>query len=83
MIKNCKYCGSNELVVVQKDENRYGLYCKDCDRWLKWVRKQEVDLYKQELSNNNNSDKNKFREFVDVLTNEEIKKLLILIAEKL
>lgn len=75
MIKNCKYCGSSELVIVQKDENRYGLYCKECDRWLKWVRKQELS--------NNNSDAYKIRKFVDSLNEEEFKKVLRLIAEKL
>lgn len=82
MIENCKYCNSTNLVVVKKNEDRYGLYCKDCGKWLKWIRKQEVDLYKQELSNNN-SDEDKIRKFVNSLSEKEIKKLLAIIADKL
>lgn len=44
MIEKCK-CGSNEL-FIEIQGNRRGLYCAKCGKWLKWITKQELQIYK-------------------------------------
>lgn len=49
MIK-CK-CGSTRM-VFQKVKGHKGLYCSECDSWIKWVTDKEL----LELSRNNQLD---------------------------
>lgn len=37
----CKKCGSVSLHTEVKGNN-VGLYCDDCDAWIKWLRKDEL-----------------------------------------
>lgn len=49
---NCKYCGSNNLVLEPKIEGQdvitadmVALKCGDCGKWLKWCPKAERVQY--------------------------------------
>ena len=50
MITNCKYCTSNNLIIKYK-EPHFGLYCKDCNSWLTWIKKEELQEYLDSISN--------------------------------
>lgn len=41
----CKYCGCNEQYVVLK-KYRYGIYCEDCGKLVKWAGSSEVTIIK-------------------------------------
>ena len=41
----CEYCGSIDF-ILEKGAKRTGLYCKNCLRWKKWIKKKELPLYK-------------------------------------
>lgn len=41
MIITCKNCGSNEF-YIKKDGIHTGLYCKNCNSWIKWANKDEL-----------------------------------------
>lgn len=53
MITNCKYCGSDNLVLdtelKDKQEilklDKVALKCADCGKWLKWCPKEERNYY--------------------------------------
>jgi uncharacterized Zn finger protein (UPF0148 family) len=36
----CSYCKS-DLLFLKEAENKTGLYCKNCGRWIKWVSGEE------------------------------------------
>lgn len=38
-------CGETN-VIMKKKGNHIGLYCSECLKWLKWIPKKDVDLYK-------------------------------------
>lgn len=42
---NCKYCGSNKEVIIRSSLH-IGLYCSECDKWKKWIKKSDLKLYK-------------------------------------
>lgn len=44
MIEKCK-CGSNEIFIEIQGNTR-GIYCVKCGKWLKWITKQELQIYK-------------------------------------
>lgn len=47
MIESCKNCSSEDLFVeIQGNGSRRGLYCGNCGKWLKWITKQELQVYK-------------------------------------
>lgn len=43
---DCKYCGSSGFYLESKGTHT-GLYCRSCGKWLKWVGKKELDMYKK------------------------------------
>jgi len=43
---DCKYCGSSGYYLKSKGTH-VGLYCRDCHKWLKWVGKKELSIYKK------------------------------------
>ena len=51
-IKNCKYCGSSNLILEPRitgqnvlTADMVSLRCKDCGKWLKWCPKDERTFY--------------------------------------
>ena len=42
----CKHCGSENFVIM-KGETHIGLYCGDCLKWVKWIKKKEYPLYER------------------------------------
>jgi hypothetical protein len=40
MRMTCSYCKS-ELLFLKDSEDKTGLYCQNCGRWLKWVDQSE------------------------------------------
>lgn len=58
---SCKKCNCNETFIARKKEH-YGLYCKKCFSWIKWIPISEIsftkpiheiDFYKKPISKNN------------------------------
>ncbi len=41
----CK-CGS-ENFFIEKNGNNMGLYCKKCEKWIKWLNKNELKAFEQ------------------------------------
>lgn len=41
-IKKCE-CGSN-LAFCKQTGPHYGLYCKECFRWIRWLSKKEKEI---------------------------------------
>jgi hypothetical protein len=41
----CKKCNETDLFTAKKSDH-YGLYCKRCLSWIKWIPIVEVDLSK-------------------------------------
>lgn len=51
-MEKCKYCQSEHLYLESKNEredvliaNQVALKCKDCGKWLKWVKKEDRTKY--------------------------------------
>lgn len=51
-MEKCKYCQSENLYLEPKNEgedvltaNQVALKCKDCGKWLKWVKKEDRAKY--------------------------------------
>lgn len=42
----CPSCGSLNLYTQQKGIAT-GLYCKDCNKWIKWLGKKDLEVFKQ------------------------------------
>ena len=39
----CKWCGNkNGEYYLQENGHHYGLYCGICNRWVKWIKKNEM-----------------------------------------
>ena len=56
----CKKCGSVSLYTEKKDNN-IGLYCEDCEAWIKWLGKDELKAFEHsqiEKNKSSLSDKN-------------------------
>lgn len=46
----CKSCGSQDFFLAD-NATHIGIYCDECDKWLKWANKDERNLYlKQHLN---------------------------------
>lgn len=45
-INSCNRCSSSSLFLTIRGK-QLGLYCSDCDSWIKWVGKKEEAVYKQ------------------------------------
>lgn len=43
---NCPKCGGSILYLLSNDSGMLGLYCKECNRWLKWVGKRDEVSYR-------------------------------------
>lgn len=44
----CAKCGNNDFILFEKEfevneekRKHIGLKCANCDKWLKWIRKEE------------------------------------------
>ena len=44
IVKECHHCGSEKLYMVEKN-GRVGLRCEDCNGWIKWLNKAEIDYF--------------------------------------
>lgn len=44
----CNFCKSENLYVKEQDD-KTGLYCRDCGRWLKWVDQSEKAKLQMEI----------------------------------
>lgn len=43
----CSFCKS-EILFLKPDNDKIGLYCKSCGRWIKWVTDEEkISIQKQ------------------------------------
>ena len=42
----CRHCGSTEFLIM-KDNLHIGLYCENCLKWRKWIKKKEYSLYQK------------------------------------
>lgn len=52
----CKYCGSIDLRIEEKG-TQTGMYCNDCDKWLKWLNKNEkIHFQTLEIEKSENGD---------------------------
>lgn len=38
-VTQCKWCGSTEF-YTKKNGPHIGLYCKSCNKWIKWIPKK-------------------------------------------
>lgn len=47
----CKKCGSLNLRLENKG-TAIGLYCNDCNSWIKWVSKKELTQVQNEIEKN-------------------------------
>lgn len=47
----CKKCGSVNLRLENKG-TAIGLYCNDCNSWIKWVSKKELTQVQNEIVKN-------------------------------
>ena len=58
LIKECKKCGSKNLVLQQpRPDGQVALVCADCGAWIKWCPKEERKFYpEQELAASNKED---------------------------
>lgn len=45
MKNKCDKCNSTKL-FVEIQGTRRGLYCGECEKWLKWITKQELQVAK-------------------------------------
>lgn len=41
----CKKCKSDDFELMEKGTQK-GLYCAKCGTWIKWLGKEEHNLYK-------------------------------------
>ena len=39
-MNKCKH--DKSYYLYQKDNCHIGLYCSECDKWLKWIKKKDV-----------------------------------------
>ena len=44
----CKKCGSVNKTFIKVKGNNTGLYCGDCGAWIKWLNKDEINLYEHD-----------------------------------
>lgn len=44
----CSYCKS-DLLILKETDNKTGLYCQNCGRWLKWVDDEEKAKIQSEI----------------------------------
>lgn len=49
----CRMCGSTRVKAEPKGE-KVGLYCLDCDAWVKWVDRKEGNRINRELAKEGN-----------------------------
>lgn len=42
---NCSYCKS-DILYLKEEGDKISLYCKNCQKWLKWVDKEEAAAIK-------------------------------------
>lgn len=40
---HCRKCSSSDVIIATKGEH-YGLYCKKCLTWIKWIPKSYVHV---------------------------------------
>ena len=83
----CKKCGSVNNTFIKQKGNNTGLYCGDCGGWIKWLNKDEINLYEyNNLESENNILRNKdekdlitrlkeFVSFLDKTIDEEYSKM--------
>ncbi|CDZ24242.1 hypothetical protein CCDG5_1125 [[Clostridium] cellulosi] len=45
----CSYCKS-DIVYLKESEGKTGVYCQNCDRWLKWVDGEEKTKILNEIN---------------------------------
>lgn len=45
----CKDCGCKDFFLMENKQHK-GIYCKTCGLWYKWANKNEVNLFKKEVS---------------------------------
>nr|DAH95373.1 MAG TPA: cysteine-rich protein [Caudoviricetes sp.] len=62
-VDKCKYCGNDNEFKLIPCGPHMGIYCAKCSKWLKWVKRKEVDKnhqitmeeYMASLDNKNNN----------------------------
>lgn len=69
----CKKCGSVD-VFLKSNGTQTGLYCRDCDTWLKWVGKKEIPLVEKWIEDNKLKEVNQENDLS--LANETDKRLI-------
>lgn len=69
----CKKCGSVD-VFLKSNGTQTGLYCSDCDTWLKWVGKKEIPLVEKWIEDNKLKEADQENDLS--LANETDKKLI-------
>ena len=51
LIKECKKCGSKNLVLQQaRPDGQVALVCADCGAWIKWCPKEERPFYQNKAA---------------------------------
>lgn len=45
VVMQCEKCNSSEMFLRKKGQDKTGLYCSVCGRWIKWVGKKELQNY--------------------------------------
>lgn len=71
---NCKKCGSKK-VVLEESGCQTGLYCSECNSWIKWVDKKEKPVvlnYIESLNNKEEIDKDILLEIGNILGQREM-----------
>lgn len=59
----CKKCGSISLHTELKGNN-IGLYCDDCDAWIKWLGKDEIRAFEHSMREATKNERESVSEYI-------------------
>ena len=49
----CKKCGCTKYVIDKENGVHIGMYCSNCNSWIKWISKKEAQLLENNLCSDN------------------------------
>jgi len=52
----CKKCGCTKYVIDKENGVHIGMYCVNCNSWIKWISKKEAQLLENYSHNANQND---------------------------
>ena len=48
----CNHCGKELKYYYKKVGDHIGEYCDNCNKWIRWVPKDEVEFFEYKIINN-------------------------------